>query len=369
MGSLAGLRRIVAALALALGGAHLALAQTATPFQPITAARPKIVRLLAWSESIDPAALETFQRETGFEVAYDGYASPAEIPERLREGPYDLVVLPGPEIARGVRAGAFARLDRARIGAARSMSPLLLAKLAAYDRDGAYALPLDWSPFGLIYDADKAAARLGGAPTGWGYLLDPRASRKMSDCGVSLPDARAALFSAAWRLMNVDPGRVGPNEIRLASLLIERAKPPLQAFSAADVESALARGGQCLTAGTPGQAAAAAARAEAAGVAIKLKFALPREGGAISLDALAIPKDAPSPDEAYRLANLLLRPDIAAKDAHLAGVNSALDAVDADMFKRLWPEAAYDDRTAAAIDAEWARLLKARTTTREDPKP
>lgn len=359
MGTLAGVRRIVAALSLVVCGASPAPAQT-TPFQPQTPARTKFVRLLAYSDSIDTAALEAFQRETGFEVAYDAYASPAEIPDRLREGPYDLVVLPGPDIARGVRAGAFARLERARIGAAKAMSPLLLAKLAAYDRDGAYALPLAWAPFGLIYDADKAAARLGGAPTGWGYLLDPRASRKMSDCGVVLPDARAALFAAAWRLLNIDPGRAGPVEVRMASLLIERAKPPLQTFAAADVVAALARGGPCLTAGTPGQAAAAAARAAAAGGATQLKFALPREGGAIAIDALAIPKDAPSPEQAYALANFLLRPDIAATDARLAGVNSALDAVDAEMFKRLWPEAAYDDRTAAEIDAEWTRLLKAR---------
>lgn len=337
-----------------------AFAQVPTPFQPPASPNPKVVRLLAYAEYFDPEVLEAFERETGYAVAYDAYASPLEIAERWREGPYDVVVLPGPTLAHRIAAGSLAKLDRTKLLAARAVQGAVAAKLAAYDPGGAYSLAFGWSPFGLVYDADKAPARLGGAPNSWAALLDPRFSRKISDCGVSLPDARDALFVAAWRLMNVDPAHATFIDVKSAGVLLLRAKSALRSFAQSDIVGSLARGEDCLAAGTPGQANAALARRAGSSAASPIKFAYAKEGGPVSIDGFAIPRDARSPDLAYALIDFLMRPENASANARVAAVVSAEDASQIDALKHLWPEGAFDDRLAAAIETEWTHLRVAK---------
>ena len=78
---------------------------TPSPFVPPPPPKPKIVRLLAYAEYFDPRSLEEFERVSGYAVAYDAYDSPEAIAENWREGPYDLVVLPGPALARRIAVG------------------------------------------------------------------------------------------------------------------------------------------------------------------------------------------------------------------------------------------------------------------------
>ena len=343
-------------LAAAIAFAQGAFAQSASPFIPPPAPKPKIVRLLAPAEYFDTQALEEFERASGYQVAYDAYAGAADVADKWREGPYDLVVLSGPTLAREIALGALRKLDKARIPDAHAIQPLAAAKLAAYDPGGAYAVPVGWFATGLLYDADKAAKRLGGPPVSWANLFAPAEARKMADCGLVLPDDRDALFVAAWQTLGVDPARMGAAGVKGASALIDRARLSARAFPAPDVVGALASGAACLSIGDAGEAGAASARSREGGAPANIRFALPREGGALSIDALAIPRDAPLPDEAYALLDFLLRPDIAARDARAARLVGAQDGAQNEMLKRLWPEGAYDARMASAVQAEWARL-------------
>ena len=343
---------LVAALLLAATGAA---AQSSAPFAP-PAAKAKVVRLLAFAGFFEPRALEAFEQATGYAVAYDAYALAVEIPDKWKDGPYDVVALPGPTLAHRIAAGALARLDRRKLPHARAIQPAVDAKLAAYDPGDAFSAPFGWAPYGLIYDGDKVAERLGGPPSSWSALLDPRVAAKLSACGVATPNARDAMFVAAWRLMGVDPARLRPLEIRSAGALMGRAKPTMQSFALSDPVGAIARGTICLTAGTPGEAAAAKQRAKKAGAHTEIGFVEPKEGGAVEIDAFAIPRDAPNPEVAYKLVDFLLTPEIAEENAHLAGLESSESAPDAELLKRLWPLGAFDDAYAQALEAEWTRL-------------
>ena len=50
---------------------------------------------------------------------------------------------------------------------ATTCNPLVAAKYAAYDRDGAYGVPFGWSAFGLLYDADKTRE----PPVSWAQVF------------------------------------------------------------------------------------------------------------------------------------------------------------------------------------------------------
>jgi putrescine transport system substrate-binding protein len=355
--------RIVASLRLRLAiglvcglCAEQTFADGPSPFVPPTVPTPKIVRLLAYTEYFDRRSLDEFERASGYSVAYDAYDSPEAIADKWREGPYDLVVLPGPTLARRIAAGMLAKLDKSRLPAARAVQGAVAAKLSAYDPGGVYSVAFGWSAIGLIYDADKAAKRLGGAPASWANMLLPQLAAKMADCGIALPDARDALFIAAWRLMNVDPAKATLLEVKAAAGVLARAKPSIHGFGVADVVGSLARGGDCLSMGSPSEAEAAAARSRLGGAPASIRFVEPKEGGALSLDAFAIPRDATRPNQAYALLQFLLRPDNSETNARGGGVVSAEIAGQEETLKHLWPEGALDPRVSAAIETEWTRL-------------
>ena len=349
----------LAALAALFFASAPVLAQNAPPFLPPAPANTKLVRLLAYPEYFDPAVLERFEKETGYAVAYDAYQPSDVIADHWREGPYDLVLLSGPALAHRIAAGALLRLDRAKLPGARLVQPLVASKLVRFDPAGAYAVALGWSPFGLIYDAGEIGSR--PAPSSWADLFGGRETSRYEACGIVIPDARDDLFLAAWRELNIDPSRANLNEVKLAATLLTRAKAAARTFAAADIVSPLARGGACLSAGTVSEAQAAAARSALGGGAARpIRFVYAREGGPVGIDALAIPRDAPHPEQAYALLEFLLRPAIAVAAAASAGVYSAESPAELEPLKKLWPEGAFDAKIESAVETEWAHLRAAK---------
>ncbi len=348
-----------ARLALSAAGlwASAALAEDVSPFAPPPPPPPKIVRLLAPPATFDLTALQAFETKSGYQVAYDAYEGALDLAEKWRQGPYDLVVLSGPALAREIAAGALARLDKSRLDNAAGVRPAALAKLAAYDPTGAYALPLGWYATGLVYDADKAVQRIGGAPASWNALFTPGEARKMADCGVVLPDDRDALFAAAWRLLGVDPARAAPAQVKLASALIGRSRQTARAFPAADVVSALASGAACISVGDAGEAEAATARSREGGVGADIRFVLPNEGGGLTMEAYAIPSDAPHIELDHDLLNFLMWPEVARRNADAARLVDAYAADEDDTLKLLSPEGAYNPSVAPLVQMEWETLV------------
>jgi putrescine transport system substrate-binding protein len=350
---------MLARLALLAAGlwASAALAEDVSPFAPPPPPPPKILRLLAPPATLDLDALQAFETESGYQVAYDAYEGALDLAAKWREGPYDLVVLSGSALAREIAAGALAQLDKPRLAHASGVRPAALAKLAAYDPTGTYALPLGWYATGLVYDFGKAGQRIGGAPASWNALFNPAEARKMADCGVVLPDDRDALFVAAWRLLGVDPARATAAQVKSAGALIDRSRKTARAFPAADVASALASGAACISVGDAGEAAAATARSREGGVGADIRFALPKEGGGLAMEAYAVPRDAPHGDQAHALLDFLLRPEISRRNADAARLVDPEAADQDETLKRLSPQGAYDPRVAPLAQAEWESLV------------
>jgi putrescine transport system substrate-binding protein len=324
----------------------------ANPFLPTPEAGPKRVEALAPPDFIDRPTVAAFEKDSGYQVALDSYASDAELAERLAERRYDLLILRGPAFAR--RVATLSALDRRRLPNARLVQPAVAAKWATYDRAGLYGVPFGWSAFGLLYDADKTRE----PPVSFAQLLGVKETQRLGACGVVWPDAREESFAAVWRVMGLDPAKAKPADVKSAGVALERASGAFIAFAAPDEVGALAKGSGCLGAGTAGEAAAVAARAGDA--APPIRFAYPREGATLAIYAYAIPAKAPAPDAAYALLDALLAPDNARRDAASAGVNSAQDAGDLDELKRLAPEPAFDAALTSAIQAEWKRLTTAK---------
>jgi putrescine transport system substrate-binding protein len=149
-------------------------------------------------------------------------------------------------------------------------------------------------------------------------------------------------------------------DVKRAGDLLIRVKASARAFGVRDYVGALANGSVCLSLGRMDDAALAMARANQGGRKADIGFAVPREGAPMSLDALAIPKDAPHPMASYALLDFLLRPDIAARNARTTGLSSGEDAGAPDILNRLFPTGALDANLAPAVDKEWERIKAAK---------
>ena len=342
------LTAIVVALVLA------ANANAASPFAPPPKPAPKVVRLLAPSGAFTARSFREFHRDSGYEVAYDAYGDPSRLPQMMKEVAYDVVILPGPELARAIAAGTLRKLDKAEVPNAKRIAQPVAGKLAAYDASGAYSLAWGWSPTGLIYDANKVPRLLGFTPNSWSDAFAPALAGRLAPCGVALPDARDEMFIAAWRMLGIFPERANERAVKAAADLIIRARAAVRLPISRDPLTAISGGAVCLTFGGPAQAEIASRRSREGGAGFEIRFAEPREGGPVSLDALAEARDAPHPREAAALIDYLLRPTVAAEATAAAGMSSAEDAGNIN-FRGLWPVGAHNPALVPLIEKEWTR--------------
>ena len=140
-----------------------------------------------------------------------------------------------------------------------------------------------------------------------------------------------------------------------AADLILRARAAVRLPISRDPITAIAGGAVCLTFGGAPQAGIASRRSREGGAGFDIRFAEPREGGPMAIDALAEPRDAPHPKEAAALIDFLLRPAVAAEATASAGLASAEATAPTDNFRALWPVGVYDPKLVPAIEKEWAR--------------
>lgn len=358
------LQAIIWALGLWLSGVSLgALAQE------------RIVNVYNWSDYIDPKVIEEFTKETGIKVVYDTYDSNEVLETRLLAGKtgYDVVVPSGPFLQRQIAAGLYQKLDKSKIPNIKNLWPEVMARLAVYDPGNQYAINYMWFTTGLAYDVEKAKERLGDEPlNSWDVVFKPEILKKFADCGVYVLDSPEDLFSIALQYLRLNPDSKNQNDLRRAADLLSSLRRNVKKFHSSEYINALANGDICLAVGWAGDSFQARNRAREAQNEIVIDYVIPKEGTLMSLDNLAIPKDAPHVEEAYAFIDFLLRPEIAARNTNVTSFANSVPAskplISKDILdnKAIYPDAAtmnrlftvrsYDPATQKFVTREWTRI-------------
>ncbi len=161
------------------------------------------------------------------------------------------------------------------------------------------------------------------------------------------------------------------SDLKRAAELLSGMRRDVKKFDSAGFADALANGDICLGVGYSGDSFRARDRAREADNGIEIDYAIPKEGTLMSLDNLAIPKDAPHVAEAYAFIDFLLRPAIAARNTNftdLANGVASKSSIGKDIVenKSIYPNAAtmqrlfvvanHDPTARKAIIREWARI-------------
>lgn len=280
-----------------------------------------------WSDYIAPDTLRNFERETGIRVRYDVFDSNELLEAKLLAGGtgYDLVVPSASFVARQITAGVFQPLDKARLPGLDRLDPTIMNILAGYDSGNRHALPWLWGTTGIGYNRRMIEARLPDAPVdSWDLVFKPEVLAHFADCGVALLDTPSEILPLVLRYLGRPTDSERPEDLAAAEAVLAAIRPHVRYFHSSQYINDLANGSLCLVVGWSGDILIARERARTASKTQDIAYSIPREGSLVWVDTIAMPRDAPNPDNAYRFLEYILRPEVAAalsNHVHYANAN------------------------------------------------
>lgn len=317
--------RVIGTLALLLAAGGCGKDRPAAPADadadaPVVVDR--VVNVYNWADYVAPGVLEEFTSATGIRVNYDTFDSQELLETKLLAGRsgYDVVVVSAHFLERLVPAGAFRPLDRQRLPGLGNLDASLAGLLARFDPDNAHAVGYTWGTNGIGYDAARLGELAPDAPvTSWRLVYDPEVIARLAGCGVSIVDSPSDVIGSVLVSLGHDPNRPTPAQLAEAERRLLAVRPHVRKIDSQNQINDLAGGSVCLLVTYSTNVHIARRRAAEAGAASDFRYVVPEEGSTAWFDALAIPADAPHPDEAHAFIEFMLRPDIAARNANYIG--------------------------------------------------
>ncbi len=280
------------------------------------------VHIYNWSDYIGQTTLADFEKATGIKPVQDVFDSNETLEGKLLAGRtgYDVVVPSNHFLGKQIKAGAFQKLDKALLPNYANLDPALMKRLEKNDPGNQYAVPYLWGTNGIGYNVEKVKAALGTDKIdSWAMLFEPENIKKLSKCGVAFLDSADEMLPAVLNYMGRDPNSTNPKDYADAEKKLLAVRPYVTYFHSSKYISDLANGDICVAAGFSGDVFQAKSRAEEAGKGVKVAYAIPKEGGNLWFDMLAIPKDSKNVKEAHAFINYLLQPEVIAQVSDYVG--------------------------------------------------
>ncbi len=315
----------------------------------------KTLNVYNWTDYIDKAVLDDFQKETGIKVNYDVFDSNEVLETKLLAGNtgYDIVVPSASFLERQIKAGVFQPLDRSKLPNLKNLDADITARIAQHDPGNAHAVNYLWGTSGVGFNVAKIKQRMPDAPLdSFAMFYDPKIVSRFKDCGVTILDAPSEVVGTALMYLGKNANSEDPADLAAAEKLLVAIRPYIKYVQSSKYIEDLANGEICLALGWSGDVLQARNRAAEAGKGIEIKYLIPREGAIMFFDMLAIPKGAKHPLNAHLFIDFLLRPEIAARNSNFVNYANSNSAS--------WPlisEAIRGDRGVFPSDDVKAKLV------------
>lgn len=316
-GTLAGIRRL-----LGIGLTLLA----------VQASAANVVRVHNWAEYIDPDVIRDFERDTGIKVEYSQFATAAELEADLAAGKrFDVIVPTDFQLQRMIQENQLLELELAKLPNRSEVSSELLSKLSSKNRADRYVTPYMWGTAGLVINEHAVSQALQGEVTNsWSLLFDHATASKLKSCGAVFHNEPEQTLSLYLNYRGKNLRTLSVRGIDKATREIDELGIPLGPKAFTDLVSQLSEGRICAAITWNGIAAMANQKGE-------LRYSIPQEGGLIFIDSLAIPRNAPNRQSAYRFIDYMLQPSVAARNARATHFTPSLDLT-RESNQRLLPE-------------------------------
>ena len=318
------------------------------------------VHIYNWSDYIGETTLADFQKATGIKPVYDVFDSNETLEGKLLAGRtgYDVVVPSNHFLGKQIKAGAFQKLDKSQLPNYSNLDPVLLKRLEQNDPGNLYAVPYLWGTNGIGYNVDKVKAVLGvDKIDSWGVLFEPENIKKLQSCGVAFLDSADEMMPTVLNYMGLNANSTNPEGLRKSHRQVARGASlrdllPLLQIHRRPGQRRHLRGHRFLRRHVPGQEPR---RAEAK-KGVNIAYSIPKEGGALWFDMLAIPKDSSNVKEAHAFINYLLKPEVIAQVSDYVGYANPNPGADKLMEQSIrtdaavYPPQAVLDKTYVSIE-------------------
>ncbi len=297
----------------------LLLALAACAFGAAAADEPKVLNIYNWSDYIADDTISNFEKETGIKVNYDNYDANEILHAKLIAGNtgYDIVV-PGSHFAKTqIAGGLLQKLDRSKLTNWGNLDKGLLEQLASVDPGNQYLVDWMWGYVTVGINTAKVKAALGSLPmpdNAWSLIFDPKYAAKLKGCGVNFLDSASEVLPVALLYVGKPAYSTNAADYNAAAKMLESVRPYVTRFSSSGYINDLASGALCVVMGYSGDINIARARAVEANPKAPpaVEALVPKGGATLFFDTMAIPKDAPHPNNAHLWINYILRPEVAA---------------------------------------------------------
>ena len=277
----------------------------------------KVLNIYNWSDYIAEDTIRNFEHETGIKVRYDNFDSNEILHAKLVAGSsgYDIVVPSSYWARMQIQGGLLAKLDKSRLPNLKNIDPAVAAQLARFDPGNEHVVDWLWGYSTVGINVDKVKAALGSLPmpdNAWDLLFKPEYVSRLKSCGVSFLDSGDEVLPAALHYLNKPRATANPADYDQALALLRTIRSSVTLFSSSGYINEMANGGVCAVMGWSGDINIARQRAIDNKTGQNIQVLLPRTGGLLFFDVMAIPKDAPHPQNALKWINYILRPEVAA---------------------------------------------------------
>jgi putrescine transport system substrate-binding protein len=303
-------RALLAAVSATAAAAMLALGAGPARAQE----EEKVLNIYNWSDYIAEDTIRNFEKETGIKVLYDNFDNNEILHAKLVAGKtgYDVVV-PGSHWAKmQIEAGLLRKLDKSQLPNLKNLDPAVQAQLSKMDPGNDYLVDWMWGFTTVGINVDKVKAALGGAlpDNAWDLVFKPEYISKLKGCGVSFLDSATEVVPAALHYMGKPSFSKDPGDYTQAANLLKTVRPHVSLFSSSGYINDMASGSICLALGWSGDMNIARQRAIDGKTGQKIEVLIPRNGGLLFFDTMAIPADASHPGNAHKWMNYILRPEV-----------------------------------------------------------
>jgi putrescine transport system substrate-binding protein len=289
--------------------------QAAQPATPPPAAE-RSVNFYNWSDYIGEETIANFTAGTGIKVTYDVFDSNETLEAKLVAGSsgYDVVVPSLSFLGRQIQAGVFKEIDRSKLSNYGNLDPVLMERIAKTDPENKYSVPYLWGTTGIGYNVNKVKEVLGDdyVVDSWKMVFDPETMAKLASCGVTWLDTPTEMVPTVLNYLGEEPNSFDEAVIDKAAQAMGGVRSHLRYYHSSQYINDLANGDICVAVGWSGDVFQARDRADEAGNGVVIDYVIPKEGGIMWFDMMAIPKDARNVDEAYALIDHMLKPEVMA---------------------------------------------------------
>jgi putrescine transport system substrate-binding protein len=292
-----------------------------TPQAPVAAAPPgnteeKVLNIYNWPDYITQDMVANFEKESGIKVNYQTFENNEALQAKLIAGNsgYDIVV-PGAVFAKSqIEAGLLRPLDKAQIPNLSNLDPAIMAKLDKVDPGNAHLIPWAWSFTTVGINKAKVAKALGSTPlpeNAWDLVFNPTYTSKLKSCGIAYLDSPTEIMPPALHYIGKDAYSADAADHKAAGDMLNKVRKDIRLFSSTMIDD-LAGGKACVALGWAGDINIASTRAQENKSGQEIEALLPKTGGLLFFDNLAVPKDAQHPNNAMAFINYFLTPEVSA---------------------------------------------------------